>query len=349
MVDGAGAVGRDVEARPQPLTGQVQPSADAIPAASDATPSTSRSQTSERPEGFPTEALLAAQDAEALELRAELDQLRRVLDDGLPALSPVRGRSGGSVARRTGLRRPLIGVLVTGGTLGLIATATLLPWSSLDLFGRDGASSAATADPAARIAAARPAVAGPGGQGIDRPGAVMQVKIGRGGVLTVVEQAVLGPRGARTVKLRLPSMTSLRGSVAALRPRVLLLRASVNGAAVAVRRAADGSGWIVAANGRRARTVRLSYRLAGAVALSHPSDAGRALAVALPLLGQAMQLQGLPLQVRAEGAAVGGATCPSAPATKMLCGLQLANGWAATVPAEATSPVVLLQLNLGAG
>jgi hypothetical protein len=175
----------------------------------------------------------------------------------------------------------------------------------------------------------------------------MLVRVGRGNRLNVVEQAVLGPRGSREIRLNLPALTSLHGTVAALNPRVRRLRVSVNGTPVTATRTADGRGWTVPALAERARTVQLSYQLTGAIALSHRTP-GRAFAVPLSLLGQALHEQGLPLVVRAEGAEVSGATCPSAPPALARCGTQLANGWSATVPAEASSGIVLLRLNFNA-
>jgi hypothetical protein len=313
----------------------------------------------ERPDGFPTAATLADHDAAAAELRSELDELKRLLDDGPPPLSRPRRSH----------RRPLLGALVVGGTLAAIVTATVVPWSSLDLPGHDGGtgngtaakSASRSAGPAAAPArpigavALAPLSAPAGilpvtGPGIDVPGTSMVVQVGADGTMNVVEQAVLGPRGLREIKLALPSMASLGGAVAALHPTVRNLRVSVNGTPMNAVPTPDGSGWTVAATAGRARTVQLSYRLTDAVMRSQPSNAGRALAVSVPLLGQTLREQGLPLVVRTAGAGgtrVNEVSCPSASAREMLCGAESAAGWIATMPASATSPVLLLQLNLG--
>jgi hypothetical protein len=297
-----------------------------------------------RPNGFPTAALLADHDAQAAELRHDLDELRRQLDDGPPPLSPVRKRR----------RRPLLGALVVGGTLGAIATATLIPWSDL---GRPGGTAQlttgtpTTARPVTRnppVLAPRAAPAGSlpaTGPGITDPGTMMVVQIGQAGVLDVTEQAVLGSAGLREVQLALPSMASLGGAVAELRPTVRNLRAAVNGTPAAITPNPDGSGWTVS-TAEPARTVQLSYQISDTIVRSRPSAAGRALAISLPLLGQTLREQGLPLVSRIEGTQIAGVTCPGADATEMLCGTQLDNGWSATVPASASSPVLLLQLNL---
>jgi len=319
-------------------------------------------RTQEFPYGFPTEALLDDHIAAADELRADLEQLRRQLDDGPPPLPPPRKRS----------RKPLIGILVVGAAIAAIGTAILVPWSDVNGSstpqstsqagpadpGGDPAEQAnpdpANPDPAKPGAAAAPAPlqapAGslpPTGPGITDPGTMMLVQVTRDGSLNVTEQAVLGPRGLRELNLRLPSMASLGGQVAELTPTVHNLRVSVNGTPVAATPTADGPGWaVVAAGGEQARTVQLSYQIQDAIVRTKPSNSGRALGVSLPLLGQALREQGLPLVVRAEGAAVGGATCPSAPTTKMLCGEEVGNGWLAIIPAEAASPTLLLQLDL---
>jgi hypothetical protein len=310
-----------------------------------------------RPAGFPTRSLLAGHEAAAAGLRTELDQLRRTLEQGPAPLTPVRRRG----------RKPLLGLLVVGGTLAVIATATLLPWSDLDLPGRypdqgtsasrNPAGSASAVGPAGSASAVgrgapalapRSAPAGSlptSGPGIDAPGTMMLVQVGPDGVLNVTEQALLGPRGLRRLRLSLPSTSSLGGTVATLRPRVKDLRVAINAVPVSV--LADDSGWSVTADSQRARTVQLSYRLTGSLVHSERSEAGRALAVSLPLLGQALRAQGLPLVVRAEGA-ISALTCPSAPAEQMLCGTEAAKGWIAAVPAAATTPALLLQLNLTA-
>jgi hypothetical protein len=184
-----------------------------------------------------------------------------------------------------------------------------------------------------------------GGPGIDQPGTMMLVRVASNGTLNVVEQARLGPNGPKDLSLRLPSMASLGGQVAELSPTVHDLRVSVNGTAVRAVPTADGPGWAVT-GAEPASTVQLSYQIMDAIVRTKPSSSGRALGVSLPLLGQALREKGLPLVVRAEGAVVGGATCPSAPITEMLCGEQTAGGWLATIPADAASPTLLLQLTL---
>jgi hypothetical protein len=325
----------------------------------------------EMPPGYPTEALLEHQVAAARELREDLDQLRRQLDDGPPPLSPSRRRS----------RRPLFAVLAVGGVTTAIVAAILIPWSDLDGDATPAsiaspaaptptpastvAATPAPATPAPATAASAPARSTPAaalgprsapagslpavGPGIDQPGTMMLVQVAKGGSLDVIEQARLGPGNLPQISLRLPSLASLGGKVAELTPTVQNVRVAVNGAPAPATPTGDGRGWVVAGTGGPIRTVQLSYRVRGAIVRTQASSSGRALGVSLPLLGQTLREHGLPLVVRAEGingSTVDGATCPSAPITKMLCGKEVSGGWQATIPAEATSPALLLQLNV---
>jgi hypothetical protein len=304
----------------------------------------------ERPSGFPTEATLADQDAEATELRQELDDLRRQLDGGPPPIAAVRKHS----------RRPLVlAVLIVGGLLGAIVTAVLHGGgghssSAPSTLAPSAQRSAQPSEPPTGGPAPAPRAAPPGslpasGPGIDSPGTMMVVQVSGTGVLNVVEQAVLGSAQLRQITLALPSMTSLGGAVADLHPAVRRLRVSVNGQPVNATTSTDDSGWAVPAGSGPLRTVQLSYQITNTLMRSRPSSAGRALAVSVPLLGQALRAQGLPLLVEAQGAGgtrVNAVSCPSAPAKEMLCGVPVTQGWLATVPAQASSPVVLLQLNL---
>jgi hypothetical protein len=329
----------------------------------------------ERPPGFPTEALLAGQGAEADDLRAQLDELRRQLDAPLtPRPTPSRRRSA---------RKPLLGVLVAGGTIAAITTGVLVPWSDLSLPGRNGTTTPGStgARPAGAnpltpaqpspftvtppvpnrpAAQAQPAVpAGPAaaaprsvpagrlpttGPGIDQPGTMLLVDIDSDGSLNVVEQAVLGPRGLRQLRLALPSLTSLGGEVARLRPTVSDLRVAVNGTPVAVPAGADG--WTVTTDAARARTVRLSYTLSSSLPRPGNSLSRRELAVSVPLLAQTLRAQGLPYVVRVAGSNIRNVSCLSAARSQILCGRQDATGWTAPVPSTVTVPALLLLIDL---
>jgi hypothetical protein len=176
---------------------------------------------------------------------------------------------------------------------------------------------------------------------------MMLVQVASDGTLNVIEQALPGPNRLPLLDLRLPSVASLGGQVGELTPTVHDLRVAVNHTPVVSAGAGDGLGWMAAAaDGEPTQLVQLSYQLKGSIVRTKPSRSGRALVVSLPLLAQDLREAGLPLVVQAEGAAVEGATCPGAPTTQMLCGERVNGGWVATVPAEAATPAVLLQVTL---
>jgi hypothetical protein len=296
------------------------------------------------PYEFPTEALLDEHVASADALRADLDALRRQLDTAPPPLTPPRPH---------GYRRllPLLVVIAVLAAIALVAAISVAAGTYTRT--PDARSTAATTEaattPPTPTGADAPSVAPLArlprtGPGITTPGTFMLVKAGSDGHLDVTEQAML-PEGQHRISLRLPSMASLGGQVAELNPTVHDLRVSVNGTPVPATPTADGPGWVVLAPaGAPAHTVQLSYQVQDAIVRTRPSDDGRALGVSLPLLGQALRDQGLPLLVRAEGAGVSGVSCPSAPAPKMLCGQQIDDGWLATIPPEAATATLLLQL-----
>jgi hypothetical protein len=382
---------------PTPGTGSPTPGTES-PAPASNQPAAEPPEAEKPPSRYPTEALLQHQVAAAQELRADLDRLRRQLDDGPPPLVAPRRRS----------RKPLLAALIIGAVIAAIITAILLlrsdhpsesgnPGSSGNSAG--SATSAVPAEPSnsagsspgsqstpgsagnsagpGKVDAGNPAGSGdnpgsaddpgpetdpgadpspapaprpippgslpPTGPGIDQPGTMMLVRVSTGGTLEVSEQARVSPGELPQIGLRLPSITALGGLVAELSPTVQDLRVAVNGTPVTATPSDDG--WAVTP-ADSARTVQLSYRIEGAIVRTAPSSSGRALGVSLPLLGQSLRERGLPLVVRAEGSAVGGATCPSAPITKMLCGKESDGGWLATIPAEAASPALLLQLTL---
>jgi hypothetical protein len=299
----------------------------------------------ELPDDFVTAARLADQDAEATRLRELAAETRALLDAPLPPISPVPRRD---------RRKLALGALVAGGAAGVIAAGVLVPWSDVGASGHHDASpeaaSAVSAPSAGPVTASAPAAFLPPrgvlpatGPGVTEPGTAMTVRVLANGDLSVVEQAVLGPRGLRAIQLAVPSLTSIGGETAAMRPRVGGLRATVNDQGVAVR--ADGAGWVVEAAGR-ARTVRLSYRLSGTTLRSRPAETGRAISVLVPLLAQALRAQGLPMTVQTYATAVTAITCPGAPTAQLLCGMERSGGWSATVPAAATSPAVLMSVTL---
>ncbi len=299
------------------------------------------------PDGFVTEAQLDDADAEASRLRELAEETRRLLDTPLPPVAAYRRRD-----KKLG-----VAALVAGGAAGVIAAGFLVPWSDV------GGSSARNSSPdtipvrpaAAPQTAGQPAPTAPAaflppkgvlpatGPGITTPGTAMTVRVLANGDLSVVEQAVLGPRGLRAIQLALPSLTAIGGPVGQLHPQVSGLRAAVNDQGATISQA--GAGWNVA-SAQRARTVRLSYRLSGTTIRSTPSESGRAISVLVPLLAQTLRAQGLPLTVRSYATKVNAVSCPGAPPAQILCGMQVSTGWSATVPAAASSPALLMSVTL---
>ena len=278
--------------------------------------------------------LLARQQTEAEALHADVQALRRRLAEPPPP-----------VTRRSRDHRPLLAAVLVGGSLATAATIVLVPWTDLAKDpSRTLASSSAQPLSLAVPAQFVPGPLGDRGPGIDTPGVLATVRVGADGSLSVVEQAVLGPRGARELVLQKPDPSALAGPASTLKPRVTDLRVAVNDQPVPVTETADGYG--VRSDAARARTVRVSYTLTDAVSRTNGSRAGRAVGLLTPLLGSELHTAGLPYRVSITGGGVSGISCPTAPAAGQLCGSANAEGWTADLPDGAGSPMVLLQLNL---
>ncbi len=281
--------------------------------------------------------ILARQQTEAEALHADVQALRRRLAEPPPPVTP-RSRD----------HRPLLAAVLVGGSLATAATIVLVPWTDLAKDpGRTSASSASSAAQPLSLAVPARFVPGPlgdRGPGTDTPGVLATVRVGTDGSLSVVEQAVLGPRGARELVLQKPDPSTLAGPASTLKPRVTDLRVAVNDQPVPVTETADGYG--VRSDVSRARTVRVSYTLTDAVSRTNGSRAGRAVGLLTPLLGSELHTTGLPYRVSITGGGVSGISCPTAPVAGQLCGSANAKGWTADLPDGTGSPMVLLQLNL---
>jgi hypothetical protein len=175
----------------------------------------------------------------------------------------------------------------------------------------------------------------------------MSVQALSDGTLVVVEQVVFGPRGVREMALQVPALpANLRASTAAgLRPTVRRLKVQVNGTDVTPDRTGDQS-WTVTAEQGRARWVRLSYRLTGTTSRSQGSLSGRASSMLVPLLGDTLRREGLPMVVRARGAWLTQMSCVGAPTAGQLCAEQEGDVWTAPLGSDLSSSMVQLALNL---
>lgn len=164
-----------------------------------------------------------------------------------------------------------------------------------------------------------------------------------------IEQRLQWPGGdGDTLLVSLPPLEGLVGAVADVQPEVVQLQASVDGTELAVEDlTGDGTVWSIQAgpNGDD-REVLLDYTLAGAVIPSRPSEAGRALALVVPLVPAGFE--GEPAPIRTVGPKVLNVQCLGVPFERALCGEREIGGWHVQPPAGA-DPYVLLQLNLLAG
>jgi hypothetical protein len=193
-----------------------------------------------------------------------------------------------------------------------------------------------------------PGTAPASGPGVTAPGTLVVVRLAGDETLHITEQAILPDPATAQIPLALADVRRLGGEIAALRPEVTELRASLDGRPAPVR-AADAGSWFVPLSGRPTK-VALSYTIDRAVIVTRtPTDTTRVLGLVTPLLGRGLSAQGLPLIVRTTGTKMLGATCPDAPAAVSLCGVGDGRGnWTATVP-ESLNPVVVVQADLPRG
>lgn len=167
--------------------------------------------------------------------------------------------------------------------------------------------------------------------------------------LVTIEQRLEWPGGdGDTLLVSLPAPQGLVGAVAGARPEVVVLRASVDGSEVDVEEpTGDDAVWTIRADPSSSdREVLLDYTLDGAVVPSRPSEAGRALALVVPLLPAGFE--GDPVPIMAEGPQVLNVQCLGVPFERALCGQREIGGWYIQPPPGA-DPYILLQVDLLAG
>lgn len=151
-----------------------------------------------------------------------------------------------------------------------------------------------------------------------------------------------------TLLVALPPLEGLVGAVADVQPEVVQLQARVDGTEVEVEDlTGDGTVWSIQASpSGDEREVLLDYTLDGTVVMSRPSEAGRALALVVPLVPAGFE--GDPAPIRTVGPKVLNVQCLGVPFERALCGEREIGGWYVQPPAGA-DPYVLLQVNLLAG
>jgi hypothetical protein len=297
------------------------------------------------PPGFPTEESLAQQGEATTQLRQAIDELRQMLDvDAVPPMPAPTPRR----------RRPAL-LAAAAAVLVVVAAAFVALRGS----GDDDATGTARPTPSAPAPSASapaadlpmpyppaPGIAPLSGPGVDEPGTLLVVRL-EGDGLAVTEQAILREPATTQIPLMLSDVERLGGDIAGLRPEVTNLRAALDRTPAPVRAAGDGR-WFIPHAGSPTR-IAVSYRVAGAVLPTQPSESGRALVLVQPLLGRGLVPEQLPLVVRTTGMKGLGAACPDAPSALSLCGQGDGKGnWTATVP-QSLNPTVVVQVDLPAG
>jgi hypothetical protein len=310
-----------------------------------------------------TAALLSS----ATELRVALDELRRVLD--VDELSTPRRRRRGPWLLLGLLVLALIAALAiredvldrfdslpgiasskpsaSPGTQPSTGPTAGRPTPSPATNPRPSAPSTQGTLPAQSVQA--PATMPQSGPGITAPGTDVTVALGSdqtANTIDVYEQVIFPAPGLDALPLSQPSLTSLLGDVANLKPQVSDIQVELDGQVARAVPAGDGAWVAVPPQGGRFTKARLRYSVSEAVARSTPSLPGRALVLVTPLTGSETLRDGLPLSVRFSSPAIQGVSCPTAPLTDQLCAAHDGDTWTARLPSSATSAIVLAQVNL---
>jgi|GEM_PF-4450939 len=313
--------------------------------------------------GPAAEPTLTAAYASATELREALEELRRVLD--VEEVSQPRRRRGpwlllallvlalvAGLAIRQGVldRRA---VAIDGGTAGA-PTSPVTPSATPSAASTGQTATSPAASPTASGGLTSQPVQAPvslpsSGPGITTPGTVVTVAIDTdpdASQIDVYEQALFAGPGLDALPLAQPSLRSLLGDVAGLKPQVSDIQVVLDGQVARAVPAGDGSWVAVPPQGGRFTRAEVRYTVSDSVARSTPSLPGRALIAVTPLTGSQAMRDGLPVLVRFDTPVVQGVSCPSAPLADSLCAAHRGNTWTARLPASATSAIVLAQVNL---
>jgi hypothetical protein len=319
--------------------------------------------------------------AETTELRAALDDLRRVLDDVDAAKVAPRRRRLPVVAISGGVAAVVAAGLVVGGALtrddttgevtnvsspGAVPGASTAPSGGAPSGGPSSSSSSsptsvptsgssvppsgtgsATASSARPQASIAPPAAMPAdGPGVTTPGSTAVATIdSRTGDVQIYEQFIPGtPQSALPLSLLQP--TGLRGDAARARSQLqgdlVVLLDGQPARAVPT----GDSAWVAApATGARFSRAVLRYTVTGGFVLSTPSTRGRGLIVLSPLTGGTGLQLGHPVRLVTVGAQVNSINCPTLPAATMVCE-QTPQGATRTALVPAGSPDALMMLSV---
>lgn len=302
----------------------------------------------------------------ATELRAALDELRRVLDVDELA-TPTRRRRGPWLLLGLLVLALIAGLAIREGALdrfgSLPGTASGTPAASPGTSPSTGPTAGRPTSPAANPRTSAPASQGTlpaqsvqapatmprSGPGITTPGTDVTVAFESdraADTIDVYEQVIFPRPGLDALPLSQPTLASLLGDVANLKPQVSDIQVELDGQVARAVPAGDGTWVAVPPQGGRFTKARLRYSMTEAVARSTPSLPGRALVVVTPLTGSETLRHGLPLSVRFSSPVIQGVSCPTAPLADSLCATHNGDTWTARLPSSATGAIVLAQVNL---
>jgi hypothetical protein len=325
----------------------------------------------------PAEVVTGAQ-AETTELRAALDDLRRVLDDVDAAKVTPRRRRLPVVAITGGLAAVAVAGLVVSGTMtgddttgevtnvsssgsdpdaspaqtagapvpGASSTAPSSAPTSVSTSAPTGAGSVTATPTGPQPSVVAPAALPADGPGVTVPGSSAVATIeSRTGDVQIYEQFIPGtPQSALPLSLLQP--TALRGDAARARPQLkgelTVLLDGQQARAVPT----GGNAWVAApAAGARFTRAVLRYTVTGGFVLSTPSTKGRGLILLSPVTGSTGLQLGHPVRLITVGAQVNSINCPTLPAATTVCE-QTPQGATHTALVPVGSPDALMMLSV---
>ena len=302
-------------------------------------------------EASPADVVTGAQ-AETTELRAALDDLRRVLDDVDAAKVAPRRRRVPVLALTAGVVAVVAAGLLAGGVLsgddttGEVTTVASSTASSTAADPSAGATPGPSASTQPQPSTAPPAGFPASGPGVTEPGTTALATVDpRTGDVQVYEQFLAGsPQSA--LPLHLVQPTALRGDAAAARPAlaasIVVLLDSEQARAVP----AGDSTWVVApSTGAKFQRAVLRYTVTGAFVLSKPAARGRGLILFSPVTATDGLQLGYPVRLVTAGPQVNSITCPTLPSAATLCE-QTAQGTTRTAVVPPRSPDALMMLSV---
>lgn len=290
--------------------------------------------------------VVAGAQAETTELRAALDDLRRVLDDVDSARVPPRRRRLPVVAAG-GLAAVVALGLVAGGALsGDDTTGEVTTVSSSSAADPSASPSGPATAPSTPAGLPVPAALPASGPGVTEPGSTAVATVdSRTGDVQVYEQFLAGsPQSALPLTLVQP--TALRGDAARARPDLAAgVTVLLDGTSARAVPAGDHSWVATPASGAQFQRAVLRYTVTGAFVVSRPAARGRGLILFSPLSAATGLQQGNPVRLITVGPQVNSISCPTLPSATTVC-QQGAEGGTLTAVVPAGSPGALIMLSV---